>query len=47
MGDQFSLSTVTTRLRYLFATHPQAMGKVLGVVYRAIATHLVHKGDYN
>ncbi len=30
-------------LRYLFAAHPQAMGKVLGIVYRAIATHLVHK----
>ena len=30
-------------LRYLFATHPQAMGKVLGIVYRAISTHLLHK----
>ncbi|TCO77314.1 transposase-like zinc-binding protein [Chromatocurvus halotolerans] len=30
-------------LRYLFAAHPQAMGKVLGVVYRAISTHLIHK----
>ncbi len=30
-------------LRYLFAAHPQAMSKVLGIVYRAIATHLVHK----
>ena len=30
-------------LRYLFAAHPQAMGKVLGIVYRAISTHLVHK----
>ena len=30
-------------LRFLFAAHPQAMGKVLGIVYRAIATHLSHK----
>lgn len=30
-------------LRFLFAAHPQAMGKVLGVVYRAISTHLIHK----
>jgi hypothetical protein len=30
-------------LRYLFAAHPQAMGKVLGIVYRAISTHMIHK----
>ena len=30
-------------LRYLFAGHPQAMSKVLGIVYRAISTHLIHK----
>ena len=30
-------------LRYLFAAHPQAMGKVPGIVYRAISTHLIHK----
>jgi len=30
-------------LRFLFAAHPQAMGKVLGIVYRAISTHLTHK----
>jgi len=30
-------------LRYLFAVHPQAMGKVLGIVYQAISTHLSHK----
>jgi hypothetical protein len=33
-------------LRYLFATHPQAMGKVLRIVYRTIATHLIHKAGY-
>jgi hypothetical protein len=30
-------------LRYLFAAHPQAIGKVLGSVYRAISNHLSHK----
>jgi hypothetical protein len=34
-------------LRYLFAAHPQAMGKVLGIVYRAISTHLIHKAGLN
>ena len=33
-------------LRYLFAAHPKAMGKVLGIVYRAISTHLIHKAGY-
>jgi hypothetical protein len=33
-------------LRYLFAAHPQAMGKVLGIVYRAISTHLTHKAGF-
>jgi len=30
-------------LRFLFATEPAAMGQVLGVVYRAIASHLGRK----
>ena len=30
-------------LRCLFAAHPQAMGKVLSIVYRAIPTYLIHK----
>jgi hypothetical protein len=30
-------------LLYLFAAHPQAMGKVLHLIYRAISTHLLHK----
>jgi hypothetical protein len=34
-------------LRYLFAAHPQAMGKVLGIIYRAISTHLIHKAGYS
>jgi len=33
-------------LRYLFAAHPQAMGKVLGIIYRSISTHLVHKAGH-
>lgn len=28
-------------LRYLFAAHPQTMGKVLGIGFRAISTHLI------
>ena len=33
-------------LRYLEAAHPQEMGKVLGIVYRTIATHLIHKAGF-
>ena len=33
-------------LRYVFAAHPKAMGKVLGIIYRAISTHLIHKAGY-
>ncbi|MFT4874300.1 MAG: hypothetical protein ACI8SI_003312 [Congregibacter sp.] len=32
--------TAILPLRYLFAAHPQAMGKVLGIVYRAISIYL-------
>ena len=28
-------------LRFLFAAQPQAMGKVLSIVYRAISAHLI------
>ena len=34
-------------LRYLVAAHPQAMGKVLGIVYQAISTHLIYKAGYS
>ena len=34
-------------LRFLFAAHPQAMSKVLGIIYRAISTHLIHKAGYS
>ena len=34
------------QLRFLFASRPEIMGRVLGIVYRVIATHLVRKADY-
>jgi hypothetical protein len=33
-------------LRFLFASQPAIMGKVLGIVYRVIATHLIRKAGY-
>lgn len=33
-------------LRFLFASPPVDTGQVLGIVYRAIATHLIHKAGY-
>ncbi len=33
-------------LRFLFAARPKIMGEVLGIVYRAIATHLIKKAGY-
>jgi len=33
-------------LRFLFASNPKAMSGVLGIVYRAISTHLIHKADF-
>jgi len=33
-------------LRFLFASQPTVMGKVLGIVHRAIATHLIRKAGY-
>ena len=41
-GAQWVLS-VPFQLRFLFARNPQVMGRVLGIVYRAIETHLIHK----
>ena len=38
--------TVPFPLRFLFASQPAVMGKVLGIVYRAIATHLTRKAGY-
>ena len=33
-------------LRFLFASRPAIMGRVLGIVYRVIATHLVNKAQF-
>jgi len=38
--------TVPFPLRFLFASQPAVMGKVLGIVYRTIATHLTRKAGY-
>ena len=34
-------------LRYLFAAHPHAMARVLGIVHRVISSHLIHKAGYS
>lgn len=33
-------------LRFLFASRPEIMGRVLGIIYRVIATHLVKQAGY-
>ena len=33
-------------LRFLFASNPKVMTRVLGIVYRVISTHLAHKGGF-
>jgi hypothetical protein len=37
--------SVPFQLRFLFASQPQVMGRVLGIVYRAIETHLIHQAE--
>ena len=34
------------QLRFLFASHPELMGRVLGIVYRAISSHLIQKAGF-
>ena len=34
-------------LRFLFASCPAIMGRVLGIVYRCIATHLIKKAEFS
>lgn len=34
------------QLRFLFASRPQLMGRVLGIVYRAISSHLIKKAGF-
>jgi hypothetical protein len=38
--------TVPFPLRFLFAAYPELMGKVLGIVTRAISTHLTHQSGH-
>jgi len=38
--------SVPFQLRFLFASKPAVMGKVLGIVYRTISTHLTRKAGY-
>jgi hypothetical protein len=35
------------QLRFLFASYPRIMGKVLGIVHRTLATHITKKAGYN
>ena len=39
--------SVPFALRHLFATHPAVMGQVLGIVSRAIASHLIKAAGYH
>ena len=34
-------------LRFLFASNPKVMTRVLAIVYRTIATHLIHKAGFS
>jgi len=34
------------QLRFLFASYPEIMGKVLGIVNRVLSTHLLHKAGF-
>ena len=35
------------RLRFLVASYPALMGKVLGIVYRTLATHIIHNAGFS
>jgi hypothetical protein len=35
------------QLRFLFASYPHIMGKVLAIVYRTLATHITKKAGHN
>jgi len=35
------------QLRFLFASYPDIMSKVLGIVNRALSTHLFHKAGFS
>jgi ribosomal protein S27E len=38
--------SVPFQLRFLFASYPELMSKALGIVYRTIATHLIHAAGH-
>ncbi|MDK1025573.1 MAG: hypothetical protein QGD92_15290, partial [Gammaproteobacteria bacterium] len=38
--------SVPFQLRYLFATQPQVMSKVLAIVHRVISTYLVKRAGF-
>src|SRR5690606_30726684 len=38
--------SVSFQLRFLFASYPALMGKALGIVYRTIATWLIHQAGF-
>ena len=38
--------SVPFQLHFLFASRPEVMGQVLGIVYRCIATHLIRKAGF-
>jgi len=40
MGLEFSLSIRMRPIRFLFASRPELMGRVLGIGYRVISVHL-------
>ncbi|PCJ40942.1 MAG: IS91 family transposase, partial [SAR86 cluster bacterium] len=38
--------SVPFQLRFLFASYPELMGKALRIVYRTLATHLIHQAGF-
>ena len=38
--------SLPVQLRFLLATFPDLMGKVLGIVYRTLSTHLIRKAGF-
>ncbi len=40
------MQSFSFQLRFLFASRPQLMGRVLGIVYRAFTAQLIKKGGF-
>jgi len=34
------------QLRFLFASYPELMGRMLGIAYQTLATHIIHKAGF-